>query len=175
MADLVWVQGVHSNPFRAPPPPPPPTFLDILWKWINLVSMGPNHFIFMGKLKIMTRACHASTCTCIYVSDIISVFRLLVCRLYMYMYVCLSVCLCMNIHVPVCTWVCVCVCVCACVHYVCMYVNRTYICMYSMCGSCISAVRPGSPPPPLTKYPWSAHGSPRLSIHPSIENCPLIN
>ena len=34
-----------------PPPPPPPPFLNILWKWNNLVSVRPNYFIFMGHLR----------------------------------------------------------------------------------------------------------------------------
>ena len=43
--------------FRGLEPPPYTPFLDILWKWNNLVSMGPNYFIFMGILDIMTCAC----------------------------------------------------------------------------------------------------------------------
>ena len=38
------------------PPPPPPlvfSFLNILWKWNNLVSVSPNYFIFMGYLRQM--------------------------------------------------------------------------------------------------------------------------
>ena len=31
-----------------PPSPPHPPFLNILWKWNNLVSVRPNYFIFMG-------------------------------------------------------------------------------------------------------------------------------
>ena len=37
-------RGVLSNP-------PPPPFLNILWKWNNLLSVRPNYFIFMGYLR----------------------------------------------------------------------------------------------------------------------------
>ena len=36
-----------------PPPPPPPQFLNILWKWNNLVPVRPNYFIFIGYLGRM--------------------------------------------------------------------------------------------------------------------------
>ena len=48
---LLWInavadpEGVHSNP------PPCPPFLNILWKWNNLVTVRPNYFIFMGYLR----------------------------------------------------------------------------------------------------------------------------
>ena len=42
---------VHLTPF--PPPPPPPPFLNILWKWNNLVSVRANYFIFMGYSRKM--------------------------------------------------------------------------------------------------------------------------
>ena len=34
-------------------PPPPPQFLNILWKWNNLVPVRPNYFIFIGYLGRM--------------------------------------------------------------------------------------------------------------------------
>ena len=36
--------------------PPPPPFLNIIWKWNNLVSVRPNCFIFMGISKIEQKA-----------------------------------------------------------------------------------------------------------------------
>ena len=39
------VHGVQGNP------PPRPPFLNILWKWNDLVSVRPNYFIFMGFLR----------------------------------------------------------------------------------------------------------------------------
>ena len=41
------VQGVHLNY------PPRLLFLNIRWKWNNLVSVRPNYFIFMGYLRKM--------------------------------------------------------------------------------------------------------------------------
>ena len=142
----------------------------------------------MGNLKIMTRACmprHARACMFLTLSLYMIMQFLLICMYFslpsIHGHVCLSVCLCMNIHVPVCTCVCVCarLCVCvracmhACIHacmYVCMYVCnvyvRTYVCIGPVYGSCFLAVGPGPPSP--DKNPGSAHGSARLSIHPSI-------
>ena len=48
VADPDGVQGVLSNP---PPPPPPRPFLNIPWKWNNLVSMRLNYFNFIGYLR----------------------------------------------------------------------------------------------------------------------------
>ena len=149
MADPVWVQVVRLNPFHAPPPPPPP-FLDILWKWINLVSMGNS--------KIMTPACmprHARACLFLTLS------------LYMIMHVSINLFAvytwtCMSNRLYVCMHVCVCVCTPA----------RACVCV-----PCADPVfwPSGLDPHPLTKIPGSAHGSAWLSIYPSIENCPLIN
>ena len=44
VADSKGVKLVRSNH------PPRPSFLNILWKWNNFVSVRPNYFIFMGYL-----------------------------------------------------------------------------------------------------------------------------
>ena len=138
--------------------------------------MGPNYFIFMGNLKIMKRACmprHARACMFLTLSLYMIMQFPLIC-LYLpsiHVHVCLSVWLCKNIHVPLC--VCVRVCERVCVHVcVCMHAC-TYVCIGPMCGSFILAVGLGPPSP--DKNPGSAHGSARLSIHLSIENCKVIN
>ena len=150
---------------------PPPFLKRYLIKCNNLVSMGPTYFIYMGNLKIMTRAYmprHARACMFLTLSlymfmrqvSIKSVsVCLLVCCLYMYMYVYPSACaLTFN---GAWLYMCVCVCVCVCA--------RACVCIGPMCGSCILAIGPENTHThtPVTKDPSSAHGSAWLSIHPS--------
>ena len=45
VANQEGVQGVRLNPLARP------QFLNIPWKWNNLVSLRPNYFIFMGYLR----------------------------------------------------------------------------------------------------------------------------
>ena len=120
--------------------------------------MGPNYFISMGNLKIMTRA---HECLDMNASDIISVHDYAVSiNLYVFWFdVC--TCKCMSIRLPVHEHSCK-----LSVHaFVCVRASvRTYVFIGPMCGSCILAVGPGPTSP--DKNPGSAHGSTWLSIHP---------
>ena len=136
--------------------------------------MGPNYFIFIGNLKIMTRACmprHARACMFLTLSLYMIVQFLLICMYFslpsIHAHVCLSFCLCMNMHVPVCTMSCVCVCVCL---HACMC---TYVRMYwSHVRILYSGRRAWTPFPGQKSWirAWV-----RPPVHPSIENCKVIN
>ena len=90
-----------------PPPPPPPPRFRYPMKMKYLVSMGPNYFIFMGNLKIMTPACvcprHAGAYMFLTLSLYMIMQFLLICMHFslpsIHVHVCLSVCVWMNIHV----------------------------------------------------------------------------